>query len=101
MTKRLRVNAERVDGGDGCYTLTISRQSYGIRLGDESGDYVDATPEMWAALVAAVEAEDVPEPKTPGQRLAAALKAEGLGIGPASASLDRVAVRLGIKPEGE
>ncbi|HET6475383.1 MAG TPA: hypothetical protein VFH93_04810 [Thermoleophilia bacterium] len=102
MTKRLRVNEEGVDGDGGCYDLTISSQHYGIRIGDESGEYVDVTPTMWAALVAAVEVEDVPEPKTPGQVLEAALIAEGFTpLSWQSKDFERVATRLGIKPEGE
>ena len=95
MTKRLRVNAERVDGGDGCYTLTISSQSYGIRLGDESGDYVDVTPAMWIALVAAVEVVDVP---TPYERVRDALREEDIVEDDETCA--RIAARLGIT-EGE
>lgn len=104
--RRLRVKTEYVRGDDGCYDLTISRQGYGIRLCDESGDYVDVTPDMWQRLVAAVETEDAPEP---GERLYLRVERDRVREPLPWMRLDasvrdawnRAAADLGIKPEGE
>ena len=94
MTKRLR-NAVRVE----LATSVLKTEAGEAELLHMDGRRWRLSAVDIARIQAADLLEDVPEPKAPGQRLAEALDAES--VSPSETYYDRVAARLGIKPEGE
>lgn len=97
--KRLWVEAGDLDGG-----IHIDEECGGVwiqitKAPCNSCGLVFFTATQWAELNTRIRVEDVPEPKTPGQRLTEALDAES--VSPSETYYDRVAARLGIKSEGE
>lgn len=109
MAKRFKkFCVQAVPGDAGTYDLMVAYLDGDyVRFTDETGDTVEFSISQWEHAARLVQVEDVPEPKSPGQRLyedavpqSCRLPWEDLTDG-TRISYENRAARLGILPEGE